>query len=249
MLYRLLICLFLLGGLLALPFYFRKDDDLPPPAPGSDVLVIISAHNKNVRDEYERAFRKYYKRKFGKDVRIDFRSPGGTSDISRYIKDRFINAFRVECGDSWKSEYAEIFTDPRKNDHPIRQRFLNSNVGIGIDVFAGGGTFEHQRNASRGYAVDGGVAIRHPEYLDPAVIPAEFGGEKIYDPQGRYYGVVLSTFGILCNYDRLNELGNKALPERWADLADARFFNLIVLADPSKSGSANKCYEIRKPCS
>ena len=37
---------------------------------------------------------------------------------------------------------------------------------------------------------------------------------------------------------------NNALPETWRDLADPRFFNLLSVADPSKSGSANKCFEI-----
>ena len=244
MIYRLGICLVLLGLLLALPFYFRKNEELPPPSADCDVVVVISAHNKSVRDEYERAFRKYYRNKTGRDVRIDFRSPGGTSDIVRYINDRFINEFRLFCGDGWKPEYAAIFNDPKQQEHPIRQKFLQSDVGIGIDVFAGGGTFVHQRTAAAGYAVDGGVRQRHPEYFAPEVIPAKFGGEMMYDPQGRYYGVVLSTFGIFCNYDRLNELNDKSVPIRWSDLAEGRFFNGLVVADPSKSGSANKCYEI-----
>ncbi|MBP5182762.1 MAG: ABC transporter substrate-binding protein, partial [Lentisphaeria bacterium] len=33
-------------------------------------------------------------------------------------------------------------------------------------------------------------------------------------------------------------------PERWADLADKGYFNTLVAADPTKSGSANKSYEI-----
>jgi len=35
-----------------------------------------------------------------------------------------------------------------------------------------------------------------------------------------------------------------APPRRWEDLADARFLRQLALADPSKSGSANKCFEI-----
>ena len=37
---------------------------------------------------------------------------------------------------------------------------------------------------------------------------------------------------------------NSSLPQTWRDLADPRFFNLLSVADPSKSGSANKCFEI-----
>lgn len=244
---RLLICVLLLGLLLALPFYFRKKEaqEVFTDDSGVDTVVVICAHNKTIRDEYEQAFGKWYMEKFGRKVRIDFRTPGGTSDITRYINDRFHAEFRFfleKEGVEWKKEYGDIFADKRQKNHPIRRKFLNSDVGIGIDVFAGGGTFEHSRMADCGYAVDGGVKERHPEYFKH--IPAAFGGDSIYHPEGKYYGVVMSTFGILYNRDRINELPDKTPPERWRDLGDRRFFNTIVLADPTKSGSANKCYEI-----
>lgn len=244
---RLSFCLLLLGILLALPFYFRKEEAEKIFSGNADTVVVICAHNKTIRDEYEAAFGKWYKERTGKEVHIDFRSPGGTSDITRYIDDRFRAEFRYALeaeGIRWEKEYGDVFNDPRSSDHWIRQKFMASNVGIGIDVFAGGGTFEHSRMANCGYAVDGGVQARHPEWFAPEVIPARFGGDVIYDPQGRYYGVVLSTFGILYNIDRVKELPGDPVPERWSDLGSAGFFNSLVLADPTKSGSANKCYEI-----
>ena len=244
---RLLICLILFGTLLALPFYFQEKEVEKIFSDDVDTVVVICAHNKTIRDEYEQAFGKWYKERYGKDVRIDFRTPGGTSDITRYIDDRFHAEFRyaLEKEDiPWKAEYGDIFNDRRQKDHWIRKKFLNSNVGIGIDVFAGGGTFEHSRMAQKGYAVDGKVAERHPEYFAKGAIPAEFGGDVIYDKNGYYYGVVLSTFGIFYNKDRVAELSDPRPPERWSDLSEGRFFNTLVLADPTKSGSANKCYEI-----
>ncbi|MBE6358438.1 MAG: ABC transporter substrate-binding protein [Lentisphaerae bacterium] len=244
---RLLICAVLMGILLALPFYFRKDEVKTIFADDVDTVVVICAHNKTIRDEYEQAFRKWYKAKHDRDVRIDFRTPGGTSDITRYIEDRFRAEFRFfleKEGVEWQKEYGDVFNDKKRGDHWARQKFLNSNVGIGIDVFAGGGTFEHSRMADRGYAVDGKAALRHPEWFGENAIPSDFGGDKICHPEGKYYGVVLSTFGILYNCNRINELKNSAPPERWSDLGDGRFFNTLVLADPTKSGSANKCYEI-----
>ena len=244
---RILICAVIMGGLLALPFYFRKADGIPPVEPGADRLVIITAHNKSVRDEYEMAFREYYKKRFGKDIVLDFRSPGGTSDITRHIEDRYTHEFRREwenSGKEWRDEYRNIFNNDRAGDHPVRQAFLKSAVSIGIDIFAGGGSFNHERQARKGYAVDGGVQKRHPEYFGKNAIPASFGGERLYDPQGRYYGVVLSTFGMLYNIDRLNELADKRAPVQWSDLGEPRFFRQVIVADPSKSGSANKCFEI-----
>ena len=249
MLRRLFVCVILLGILLALPFYFRHNEDVEAVSSDADTLVIISAHNKSVRDEYERGFRKYYREKYGKDVFLDFRSPGGTADIVRYINDRFRTEFRfaypgLPGSGKWQDEYADIFSDPSAAAHPVRQMFLRSDVGIGIDIFAGGGTFEHKRMAARGFGVDGKVAERHPEYFYEKEIPQQFSGDVIYDTEGRFYGVVLSTFGIFCNLDRLKTLPDPSIPERWSDLGEGRFFNNLVLADPSKSGSANKCFEI-----
>ena len=250
---RLAICVLILGALLALPFFLRPAKVSGAVNSGDpDKVVVVSAHNKSIRDEYSTAFKKYYMEKFNREVEIDFRSPGGTSDIARYIPDRFEAEFRRyfesdPANGPWKKEYA-AFSDAsldRKGASPelvrIRKMFLNSNVGIGIDVFAGGGTFEQSRMAQRGFAVDGKVKERHPEYFK--YIPMSFGGDNIYDPKGRYYGVVLSTFGICCNLDRIKDMsGGK--PETWRELGDIRFFNKISVADPSKSGSANKCFEI-----
>lgn len=250
---RLFYCILVLAALLALPFCLRPEKTAGAVNSGNpDKVVVVSAHNKAMRDEYVTAFKKYYLEKFNREVEIDFRSPGGTSDIARYIPDRFEAEFRRyfesdPANGKWKKEYAR-FSDAsldRKGADPelvsVRKKFLNSNVGIGIDVFAGGGTFEHSRMAQRGFAVDGKVKERHPEYFEH--FPMSFGGDNICDPQGRYYGVVLSTFGICCNLDRLKEMGGK-LPQTWRELGDIRFYNKISVADPSKSGSANKCFEI-----
>jgi len=251
-------------ALLALPFALRHREASPrthlPPAGEAgrgtaEKLVIISAHNKAVRDEYSRAFRRYCREKFRREVELDFRSPGGTSDIVRYIADRYEAEFRRYCekrGCVWNDVVRRSFSDPAVDRDPkaspeakrARKLFLDSDVGIGIDIFAGGGTFDHARQAARGFGVDGGVRRRHPEYFDPAVIPPKFGGDLLYDPRGRYYGVVLSTFGIAYNADRVKEFRDATPPRRWRDLGDGRFFNTLAVADPSKSGSANKCFEI-----
>ena len=255
---QLVISLAVWGALLALPFVLR-----PPEAGGKDrsapteSLVIISAHNKAVRDEYVRAFGEYYYRKHGRRIKLEFRNVGGTSAIVKYMKDRFEAEFRA-CYEKrhpgeWDDSVAKAFSDPAFDDPKFpasakqrraRRDFLNSNVGIGIDLLAGGGTYDHSRHARQGFAVDAGVAKRHPEYFSPEVIPERFGGDRLYDAGGRYYGVVLSTFGIFYNADRLNDLRDRKPPECWADLGEPRFFGSLAVADPTKSGSANKCFEI-----
>lgn len=260
MLKKLLPLLIIFFLLLAIPFGLRRDQEQAKKGQldnsSVDRVVVISAHNKSFRDECAAKFKLYYRKNFGRDIEVDFRSPGGTSDIIRYIADRYKTEFRryyekdPVLGE-WDDELAGAFADPA-SDLPtasdrakkIRQIFLRSDVGIGIDIFAGGGVFEHERQKKRGFAADAQVALRHPELFVDTVIPKEYGGSPLYDPDGKYYSVVLSTFGICCNLDRISEMDNSALPVKWSDLADERFFASLSCADPTKSGSVNKCFEI-----
>lgn len=247
MIKKICCCFLLLFALLILPFILRQNDFAAiKQNKKTDRLVIVTAHNKSIRDEYAVAFNRYYLKRFNRNVILDFRTPGGTSDIVRFIADRFEAEFRQYCQAKkipWNSEAVTEFTNPHSASM-YRKIFLSSDVGIDIDLFAGGGTFDQSKMAAAGFAVDGGLQTRHPEYFLHDSIPNEFSGEQLYDPQGRYYGVVLSTFGLCYNVDRIAELTDKRPPVRWSDLADPKYFNKIVLADPSKSGSANKCFEI-----
>ena len=210
----------------------------------SDNLVIITPHPESIRQEFGLAFQKYYREHYGRNVNMDWRNVGGTSDIVRYINDRYEAAFRLYCADrkiEWSDQAAKDFKNAKLKDNPLRQEFLNSDISIGIDLFFGGGTFDQDRFAQMGFGVDGGVAKRHPEYL--ATIPQEFAGEKIYDAEGRFYGVCLSSFGLAYNLDRFKDLGLEA-PKTWADLTHPALFQQIAIADPTKSGSITKCYEM-----
>ena len=256
---RIFFALLLVGIVGAIPFFFRpaESSSFLPGKEAADTLIVISPHSEPMKYEFERGFRKYYREKFGKEVYIDYRAPGGTSDIVRYIADRYTAEFRIywesdKNNPPWSNEIASAFSAAgAENAHHLppeaklaRKKFLASDVGIGIDLFFGGGTFEHGRNAKRGFGVDGGIARRHPEYLHKDLVPVSFGGDHIYDPKGRYYGVSLSSFGICYNKKRLAEMEDNTPPEKWRDLASPRFFQKLAAADPTKSGSANKSYEL-----
>ena len=58
---------------------------LRPWAPGDPVLVIISPHNESIRAEFSRAFGAHMQETAGRRVRVDWRVPGGTSEIERYL--------------------------------------------------------------------------------------------------------------------------------------------------------------------
>ena len=234
--------------LVILPILLRPSGEWSPTAQEQECLVIITPNSEQIKYEFEQAFRKWYREHRGRDIAIDWRSPGGTSDIVRYVEDSFEAGFRQYAekrGIRWDDKVAAAFKNPKltADDDPARKLFLESDLGIGIDLFFGGGTYDQGRFASIGYAVDAGAKERHPDWFADEVIPAYFAGEQICDPQGRYYGYCLSSFGIAYNFRRVRELGVKA-PENWIDLTDPAYFGTLVLADPTKSGSITKCYEM-----
>lgn len=245
---RIVVALLLPLFIAALPFLFRPDgcaakSAAAPPAADADRLVIVTPHSTPIRYEFERAFRKLWREAKGRDVVFDWRSVGGTNDIVRHIDDRYETEFRLlweSEGGEWTPEVARSFRDPQ-SDSEARRRFLASNVGIGIDLFFGGGTYDHARFANMGYGVDAGAKERAPETFRH--IPQTFAGETIYDPQGRFYGVFLSSFGIAYSPERIRELGVPP-PETWRDLRRPEFFGTLALADPTKSGSIAKCFEM-----
>lgn len=240
--------------LLAVPLLLRPHETLKPSGTSTEKLVIITPHTEPIKYEFTVAFRRFYRERYGTDIEIDWRNVGGTADIVRHVNDRYEAAFRryyEAAGGNWNRLAAESFRDARLDAAPdtsggaVRQRFTQSEVGIGIDLFFGGGVFDHARFAAMGYGVDAGIRERRPEYFVEEIIPARFAGEQIYDPQGRFYGVCLSTFGIAKNLQRIGELGDAVPPlKTWQDLTHPGFFQQIAIADPTKSGSINKCFEM-----
>jgi len=210
-------------------------------------LVVISPHSEQIEYEFGRGFSQWHERHFGQAVRVDWRNVGGSSQIARFLNSRFDAAFDRY----WRQKHGRSlpvldWARPEKIDDPklraqaqrIRTELLASEAGIGIDVYFGGGMYDHDRAKARGQTV--------PVQLDASIaeqIPASLGGDRLYDPNGYWWGAALSSFGILYNRQVLGQLGVDP-PQRWADLADGRLFRQIALADPRFSGSAMKGFEM-----
>src|SRR5215207_7910450 len=91
------------------------------------------------------------------------------------------------------------YTPPQQ----ARRAFLESPVGCKIDLFFGGGAYDFEQQARAGRLVDSGFIKAHPELFNDAVIPQTVSGEQFWDPQGRWIGTVISSFGICFNPDAL----------------------------------------------
>lgn len=254
---RRLIWYFLaLAVLLIMPMLLQKKSEKIDLT--ADQLVLVSPHNESVRYEIEQAFRQYYHERTGRRVSLDWRSVGGTSEIIRYLSSAYTANFRDfwvnEKRQEWSEDLALSLLNPKTApDSPhwkARQAFLQSNTGIGIDLFFGGGQYDFDKQARAGTLVPCGVRERHPEWFEgeKPVLVEKLGGEIWYDKEDRYYGVCFSSFGICVNVHRLEQLGfdcSRGSPlNSWRQLADPRLINAVGLADPSKSGSINKCFEM-----
>lgn len=248
----------MLGALalvLAVPFLLKPRQNL---LSGSDeTIVIISPHNEAVRHEFTVAFIKYYQAKTGRSIRIDWRLPGGTSEISRFLAGEYFAAFEyvwTSQGGPWTPEVASSFDNPKvkvpddsSKDTPAeaaRRFFLNSKTGIGIDLFFGGGAYDFEQQAKAGRLASSDVIKNHPDWFKEDSIPQSVSGELFYDPHALWIGACLSSFGICYNVDSLKRLGVRELPASWADLTDPIFYRQVALADPTKSGSAAKAFEM-----
>jgi len=246
-----LVIILTLVAIVALPFVLRPKR--VAVAQADDTLVIITPHNEAIRFEFGRGFARWYQEKTGRSVAIDWRMVGGTSDIARFLEGEYTAAFENfwvrTLGQPWSAavqsgfQSARMPADATDLVKEARAAFLASNVGCGIDLFFGGGTYDLDRQAQAGRLVDSGLMQAHPDWFSDAILPRRFGGEDYWHPQGLWIGTVLSSYGILYNRDSYQRLGITSAPKQWSDLADPRLVGEVGLADPTKSGSVAKAFE------
>ena len=113
-----------------------------------------------------------------------------------------------------------------------------------IDVFFGGGEYLFETLAKRDLFEPLHVFEKKPEWFaTDGGIPEVYLGERYYSDEKLWTGVCLSQFGICYNTDVLERLGLDA-PQTWDDLGKPEFFGLVAMADPLKSGSVTKAFEM-----
>ncbi len=111
--------------------------------------------------------------------------------------------------------------------------------GIDVDLFFGGGEYDHNKLADAGVT----VAPTLPSGLIEAAFPQErIGGERLLHPDRLWIGTALSSFGIVFNRD-MHQARGMDTPSEWADLAAEAYEGEIALADPNHSGSITAAYD------
>ena len=264
--------IFLVAALVcALPFLLRPESGAGEWKEGDPVLVVVSPHIASIRDAFARGFSEWHAKRHGRPVRIDWRNIGGTTEIMRYLRGEYAAAFRAYArreGMPWPDGADPFAKNPPSRGvgesveafaarSALREKFRGTDdpsaFTCKIDVFFGGGTYDHGSAEAQGFTVppwpEGGWPEGILEDADGVeMIPEALGGETW---RGKaFFSAALSGFGICSNPDRLRELGvtnadgTARIPRAWRDLADPRLFGEVAVTDPTKSGSIAKAFEM-----
>ncbi len=267
---RYLSILLLAAVVVALPFLFRREEDFTGWRPGDPELIIITPHNEAIRYEFAHGFSRWHEARYGRPVKVDWRAIGGTTEISRFLAAEFAAAARgwwTAQGKPWPAGAGEALVDrafetrqPPADPAAVARweslcdlyrQFRATDDARAftarIDLFFGGGDYDHAKAFGEGLTVAPWPEEAPPPGLFTAedgteLIPARIGGETWRT--ATYFGNAVSTFGICYNLDRLRELGITQPPRHWTDLTDARYARQLGLADPTKSGSFAKAFEL-----
>lgn len=214
--------------ILGLPFALRRGSDA---LSGEDrlKLIVLTPHVSQIREEFAGAFDRWHRREHGVGVEIDFRTPGGTSEIVRLLE----------------AQFTALVRDGRYRIDEARGLIPDQGV-IAYDLMFGGGTFDHGRlkTGVRVETADGELALpmSMPAGFEQAALDEWFGENRIgagplYDPEQYWIGTALSSFGIVYNRDVLTRLIGRPDVESFDDLTDPRLAGYVALADPNMSGS------------
>lgn len=214
-------------------------------------LIIVTPHNEAIRYEFELAFSKWHQGKFGQSVQIDWRNIGGTTEISRYLASEYtaaMKAWRRQRDLSWPNGAADAMLAREASNDPALAELWKQYRDIdnpkqltaNIDLFFGGGEFDHSNAFRSGFTVAPWTDPQVPDSL--SLIPETLSGEVWRTKT--LFGAAISAFGIVYNVDRLKDLNVSAPPAQWRDLADPVYFRQVGVADPTKSGSIAKAFEM-----
>jgi len=151
------VLIFLLATVLALPMLMgSRGEGIPSDARR---LVIITPHMEHLRYEFARGFEEWHQAKYGEAVAIDYRQPGGTSEIRKQLLSQYAAA--IVRGDIAPDGAAAAGSMP-------------------YDLLFGGGSYEHDQMKSGVSVTINGESVHVPLSVPMPVsqeqLDAWFGG-------------------------------------------------------------------------
>ncbi|MEY3230502.1 MAG: Phosphoglycerate transport regulatory protein PgtC precursor [Planctomycetota bacterium] len=129
----------LLALILGVPFLMRpeaaKVEDVGPEG----TLVVVTPHVPQIQHEFGLAFDRWHRRVHGTPVRIDWRQPGGTSEIIKQLAAQYSSRC-AEVVEQWGAANPDRLAAASLD---LTTEFPPGSVAF--DVMFGGGSFDHGR--------------------------------------------------------------------------------------------------------
>lgn len=206
-----------------IPIVFRQDG-VVSKRKSNRTITILTTHSDSTRYEFEQGFVSWWADTHGGEaIHFEWITPGSDNDVRRFLDTEFQQA-------------------REKTDN-------TASVGIGVDLFFGGNVHEFKHAKHNGYldelSVFNDLVYVFAKDADGGTsVPQSWNGEEFYDEDHQWLGVCINRYGICYNTDSLERLGITEPPASWEDLTDPRYFGKIALADPSKSNSMTKAFEM-----
>lgn len=124
---------------LGVPLAMRPSTVAPGNQSAGRTLVVITPHVPQIRSEFAIAFARWHQRRYGEPVSIDYRTPGGTSEIIRFLQSVY-SAHATRILERLAKEDPAGLADPGLS---IADRFVAGSMDA--DIVFGGGSFDHGR--------------------------------------------------------------------------------------------------------
>jgi len=165
-----------------------------------------------------------------------------TSPHRREVRQEYSRAFRqwlrTHHGREAHIEWLDVGGGTSKIMKDLETRFKKHPDHPGVDLLFGGGVDPYLTASREGW-------LEKPDLPAEALagIPAECAGLPVYDPEGKWFGVAMSGFGII--YDRKRVAALRLPPPlSWETLALPEYCGWLASGDPRSSGAVHMCYEI-----
>ncbi len=151
-----ILILVLFAVILGVPFFAHRASNRnaaaadESSAPGAKQergrLIVVTPHIEQIRVEFAKAFDRWHQRTHGQGVEIDYRTPGGTTEILKLLEATYGSAMQRRIADARGSNPA-MLVDPTFSMDQMKPGEAD------FDIMFGGGTFDHDRLRSRGATV------------------------------------------------------------------------------------------------
>jgi len=129
----------LLALILGVPFLMRPEEPKVEDVGPEGTLVVVTPHVPQIQHEFGLAFDRWHRRVHGTPVRIDWRQPGGTSEIIKQLAAQYSSRC-AEVVKAWGAASPERLASPTLD---LAAEFPPGSVAF--DVMFGGGSFDHGR--------------------------------------------------------------------------------------------------------